>query len=53
LKFENDNDNQGIESLLILLLDMYKRCKRGENPMLLNDFNNVQPAPNEKLGPGW
>jgi hypothetical protein len=53
LKLENDKENQGIESLLIILLDMNKRYKRGEDPMLLTDFNNIQPEPTEKLGPGW
>ena len=53
LKLENCEENQGIESLLTLLLDMHKRYKRGEDPMLLTDFSLIPPVPNEKLGPGW
>ena len=53
LKLENNDDNNGIESLFILLLDMHKRYKQGEDPMLLTDFREIQPEPNEKLGPGW
>ncbi len=53
LKVKNDDRNEGIETLFVLLLDMHKRYIKGEDPMLLNDFKNIQPASNEKSGPGW
>ncbi len=53
LKVQINDENEGVESLFILLLDMHKRFKKGEDPMLLTDFNSVQPKPLEKLGPGW
>jgi hypothetical protein len=53
LKVKTGDKNEGIESLFILLLDMHKRFKKGEDPMLLTDFKSIQPEPLEKLGPGW
>jgi hypothetical protein len=53
IKIQNDKNNEGIDGLLTTLLDMHKRIKRGEDPMLLNDMSIVEPEPTEKLGPGW
>jgi hypothetical protein len=53
IKIQDDKNNEGIESLLTILLDMHKRIRKGEDPMLLNDMNIVEPEPTEKLGPGW
>lgn len=53
LKVKNDDQNEGIETLFVLLLDMHKRYIKEEDPMLLNDFKSIQPASIEKLGPGW
>jgi hypothetical protein len=53
IKIQDDKNNEGIESLLTTLLDMRKRIKKGEDPMLLNDMSIVEPDPTEKLGPGW
>ena len=53
IKINHDDDNEGIEDLLTILLDMHKRIKKGEAPMLLNDMKIIKPATDEKLGPGW
>lgn len=53
LKKEDDNQNEGIVILFTTLLDMHKRIKKGEDPMLLNHLRMVKPKPVEKLGPGW
>lgn len=53
LKIHNDNQNEGIDLLLITLLDMHKRIKKGEDPTLLNHMSIIEPEPNERLGPGW
>jgi hypothetical protein len=53
IKIKNDKQNEGIEILLTTLLDMHKRIKRGEDPMMLNDMTIVEPETTEKLGPGW
>ncbi|AEW02217.1 hypothetical protein A4D02_34640 [Niastella koreensis] len=53
LKTEGDDSNEGIVLLLTTLLDMHKRIKKGEDPMLLNHLETVEPKPVEKLGPGW
>ncbi|MGC4099972.1 hypothetical protein [Ferruginibacter sp.] len=53
LRIEDDNKKEGIELLLTTLLDMHKRIKKGEDPMLLNDMRVIEPEPIEKLGPGW
>ena len=53
IKIQNDTKNEGIEFLLTTLLDMHKRIKKGEDPMLLNDMIIVEPEPTEKHGPGW
>lgn len=42
-----------IEMLLATLLDMHERTLKGEDPMLLNDLDDIIPEPGEKLGPGW
>ncbi len=52
LKVEDNNENEGIISLLTILLDMHKRIKKGENPIELNHMSVIEPEPNEKLGPG-
>jgi len=52
LKVENNN-NEGIISLLNILIDMHKRIKKGEDPIELNHMSVIEPEPNEKLGPGW
>lgn len=53
IKIQNDKQNEGIEFLLTTLLDMHKRIKKGEDPMLLNDMKIIEPEPTEKVGPGW
>lgn len=54
LRTDNSIDEEdGHIYLLTTLLDMHKRIKKGEDPMLLNDLRIVEPAPNLKLGPGW
>jgi hypothetical protein len=53
LKIQEGNQHEGIIFLLTRLLDMHKRIKKGENPMLLTDTRTIEPEPNEKLGPGW
>lgn len=53
IKKHDNGQNEAIESLLISLLDMHKRIKKGEDPMLLNDMRIVSIEPAEKLGPGW
>jgi hypothetical protein len=53
IKRQKDPQNEGIALLLTNLLDMHKRIKKGEDPMLLNDLIIVAPEPTEKLGPGW
>jgi hypothetical protein len=52
LRVENP-EAEGLIYLFTQLLDMHKRIKRGENPMLLNNLRIVQPDPEEKRGPGW
>jgi hypothetical protein len=52
LKIRNDERSEGIEFLLTLLLDMHKRIRKGEDPLMLT-HTTIQPAPGEKLGPGW
>ncbi len=53
LKIQDDNEDEGGGLLLTTLLDMHKRIKKGEDPMLLNHMTIIEPAPNEKHGPGW
>jgi len=53
IKVHDNKDYEGIEFLLTTLLDMHKRIKKGESPMLLNDMTTVETDPTEKLGPGW
>jgi len=53
LKIVKDNKNEGIDLLLTTLLDMHKRINKGEDPMLLNHMQTIEPDPKEKLGPGW
>jgi hypothetical protein len=53
IKILNNKQNDGIEFLLTTLLDMHKRIKNCEDPMLLNDMMIIEPEPTEKLGPGW
>lgn len=53
LKIQNDNQNEGIDLLLTTLLDMHKRIKKGEDPMLLTHMRITEPESNEKFGPGW
>jgi hypothetical protein len=53
MKTRNDKQNEGIEFLLTVLLDMHKRIKKGEDPMVLNHMKTVEPETTEKLGPGW
>jgi hypothetical protein len=53
IKIQNEKQNEGIEFLLTTLLDMHKRIKKGEDPMLLNDMKIIEPEPTEKVGPGW
>ncbi|HLN95030.1 MAG TPA: hypothetical protein VK183_05280 [Flavobacterium sp.] len=53
LKIENNPLRKGDELLLTQLLDMHKRIKKGEDPMILNFYDIVEPDPQEKLGPGW
>ncbi len=50
LKFQNNNQNEGIEFLLTTLLDMHKRIKKGEDRMLLKDTRIIEPEPTEKFG---
>jgi hypothetical protein len=53
IKTRDDKEDEGIAFLLTTLLDMHKRVKKGEDPMLLNDMTIIMPTPAEKLGPGW
>ena len=53
IKIQSDKQNEGIEFLLTTLLDMHKRIKNGEDPMLLNDMRIIEPEPKEQLGPEW
>lgn len=53
LKVHEINSTGGLTLLLTILLDMHKRVKKGENPILLNHMRNVKPISHEKLGPGW
>lgn len=53
LKIEQTHETEWIENLFILLLDMHKRIKLGEDPMILNHMREVIPDPKERLGPGW
>jgi hypothetical protein len=53
IKIPNNEKDEGMEVLLTTLLDMHKRIKKGEDPLLLNDMRIVKPVPTEKLGPGW
>jgi hypothetical protein len=53
LKVNESDQNEGIIFLLTILMDMHKRIKKGEDPMVLNHMTIINPEPNEKLGPGW
>jgi len=53
IKIQNGKKNEVLEHLLMTLLDMHKRIKKGEDPMLLNDLSIIVPDPKEKIGPGW
>jgi len=53
LKVKDDNQDEGMIFLLTTLMDMHKRIKKGEDPMILNHLSIVEPKPNEKIGPGW
>lgn len=53
IKIQNDKQNEGIMYLLNTLLDMHKRIKKGEDPMLFNDIGIIHPETDEKIGPGW
>jgi len=53
VKIQSNGENEGIDFLLTTLLDMHKRIKKGEDPMLLNHMTVVMPDPEERLGPGW
>jgi hypothetical protein len=53
IKIQNNKQNETVEFLLTTLLDMHKRIKKGEDPMLLNDMRVIVPEPTEKLGPEW
>lgn len=46
-------ENETYICLMTELLDMHKRIKKGENPMLLNHMKIIDPDPNIKVGPGW
>ena len=52
-KLMQESNDDPISRSLITLLDMHKRIKRVENPMLLNHLIRIEPETNEKLGPGW
>jgi hypothetical protein len=49
----NDNLKEEVTFLFIVLLDMHKRNRQGEDPMKLNHWTIIAPDPREKLGPGW
>jgi len=53
LKVQEGDQYEGIILLLTTLMDMHKRIKKGEDPMVLNHMRIIEPEPNEKLGPGW
>lgn len=53
IKMHSDQKNEGIDFFLTTLLDMHKRIKKGEDPMLLNHVGGIEPDTNERLGPGW
>ena len=48
LKPQRNNSNETGIFLLTALLDMHKRIKKGEDPMLLNDLISVEPASRKK-----
>lgn len=52
-KLKVSGDNEEITFLLTTLLDMHKRIKKGEDPMLLNHLTVVVPHQLVKHGPGW
>lgn len=50
---QRNHENESIIYLFTTLMDMHKRIKKGEDPMLLNHINSIEPEPKEKFGPGW
>jgi len=46
-------EEEGMVYLLTTLLDMHKRTKKGEDPMLFNHLREVEPRTEERNGPGW
>jgi hypothetical protein len=52
-KLKVSGDKEERTFLLTTLLDMHKRIRKGEDPMLLNHMAIVVPYPVEKHGPGW
>ena len=52
-KSQSGHKNETVNNSLTDLLDMHKRIKKGEDPMLLNDLTIVAPEPYERLGPEW
>lgn len=53
IKNQDVGQSEEIDLLLTTLLDMHKRIKKGEDPMLLNHMRSLEPKSNLKLGPGW
>jgi hypothetical protein len=53
LKIRQNEEDEGNIFLLTTLLDMHKRIKLGEDPMVLNHLGIIEPESNEKIGPGW
>jgi len=53
LMIAKNEADEGNIFLLTILLDMHKRIKMRENPMLLNHLTIIEPEPNKRIGPGW
>ena len=53
LKIRKSKEDEGNIFLLTTLLDMHKRIKLGEDPMVLNHLSLIEPESYKKKGPGW
>ncbi|GAB5562452.1 MAG: hypothetical protein SynsKO_40990 [Synoicihabitans sp.] len=43
----------GQEGFIEVFADMVRRCRAGEEPLSLSDWTKVEPAPDDRIGPGW
>ncbi len=44
---------EDVNACLPLLVEMIERAERGEHPLSLSDWVNVEPASGKRSGPGW